>query len=66
MHLNYSCLPSKIELPVESSPRHVGSLNVLEGGVGYNVDDGAHDCRSVLHDTRQKRLEPALYKHNTY
>ena len=36
-------LPSEIEFPVESAPRHVGCCDILERFIGNDVDDWTND-----------------------
>lgn len=55
-------LPPKVEFPVEATPRHVRRLDVLESGVGYDVNDGADHRRPVFYYPRQQRFQPTLYK----
>ena len=53
-------LPSKIELPVESAPRHVRRRHILEGVVRNNVNNGTNDGFSIFRNFGQKWFEPSL------
>lgn len=40
-------LPSEVELPVEATPRLVGSGHVFKGFVRYHINDGTHNSLAV-------------------
>lgn len=56
----YVLLPSEVKLPVKATPGGVGCCDVLECLIRDDIYYGTHNRSTILDDSRQQWLQPAL------
>lgn len=57
----FACkLPSEIQFPIETTPRHIASRNILKRIVANYIYDGANNRGPILGNSGEQRFQPTL------